>query len=298
MRAHTGRQQAPRDWILLGVPLAMVGIAGLLIASTQRQADYADWYHHWITAAGGIVLALGLERLPLQRLRPLLIRIYGVTVISLIAVRLIGTTALGAQRWISVGPLNVQPSEFAKIAAILLVAAVLSRHPVERPVDLLRPLGVIAIPWLLVFIQPDLGTSLVFGALMLTMLYWSGMPFEWVVLLLSPLATALISGLLPWALVIWIPLMAVLSYKALPWRRLAVIITLANPWPDGFDHPMALDERAEGLPARSSCALPGPIAGPTGWGLPPASEHRRNRCRWVVWDGFIARAAHQTAIHS
>ena len=227
MRARTGRQQAPRDWILLGVPLAMVGIAGLLIASTQRQADYADWYHHWITAAGGIVLALGLERLPLQRLRPLLIPIYGVTVISLIAVRLIGTTALGAQRWISVGPLNVQPSEFAKIAAILLVAAVLSRHPVERPVDLLRPLGVIAIPWLLVFIQPDLGTSLVFGALMLTMLYWSGMPFEWVVLLLSPLATALISGLLPWALVIWIPLMAVLAYKALPWRRLAVIITLA-----------------------------------------------------------------------
>lgn len=144
MRAHTGRQQAPRDWILLGIPLAMVGIAGLLIASTQRQADYADWYHHWITAAGGIVLALGLERLPLQRLRPLLIPIYGVTVISLIAVRLIGTTALGAQRWISVGPLNVQPSEFAKIAAILLVAAVLSRHPVERPVDLLRPLGVIA----------------------------------------------------------------------------------------------------------------------------------------------------------
>lgn len=227
MRAQPGRQQTPRDWILLGVPLAMVGLAGLLIASTQRQADYADWYHHWITAAGGIVLALGLERLPLQRLRPLLIPIYGVTVISLIAVRLIGTTALGAQRWISVGPLNVQPSEFAKIAAILLVAAVLSRHPVERPVDLLRPLGVIAIPWLLVFIQPDLGTSLVFGALMLTMLYWSGMPFEWVVLLLSPLATALISGLLPWALVIWIPLMAVLSYKALPWRRLAVIITLA-----------------------------------------------------------------------
>ena len=162
-----------------------------------------------------------------DRLRPLLIPIYGVTVISLIAVRLIGTTALGAQRWISVGPLNVQPSEFAKIAAILLVAAVLSRHPVERPVDLLRPLGVIAIPWLLVFIQPDLGTSLVFGALMLTMLYWSGMPFEWVVLLLSPLATALVSGLLPWALVIWIPLMAVLAYKALPWRRLAVIITLA-----------------------------------------------------------------------
>ena len=141
--------------------------------------------------------------------------------------RVVGTTALGAQRWISIGPVNVQPSEFAKVAAILLLGAVLARHPVERPVDLLRPLGVISIPWLLVFIQPDLGTSLVFGALMLTMLYWSGMPIEWVVLLLSPLLTALLSGLLPWGMAIWIPLMAVLAFRSLPWRRMAAAVTVA-----------------------------------------------------------------------
>jgi rod shape determining protein RodA len=58
---------------------------------------------------------------------------------SLVAVRLVGTTALGAQRWISIGGFHVQPSEFAKLAAILLLAGVLARHPVERPVDLLRP---------------------------------------------------------------------------------------------------------------------------------------------------------------
>jgi rod shape determining protein RodA len=205
----------------------MIAIAGVLIASTQRQADYADWYHHWITAAFGVLLALGLERLPLQRLRPLLVPVYALTVISLVAVRVIGTTALGAQRWISIGGVHVQPSEFAKIAAILLVAAVLSRHPVERPIDLMRPLGVIAVPWLLVFIQPDLGTSLVFGALMLTMLYWSGMPIEWVILLLSPLVTALLSGLLPWAMGIWIPLMVVVAYRSLPWKRMAATATLA-----------------------------------------------------------------------
>ena len=227
MRAQLGRQQASREWTLWGIPLAMVGIAGILIASTQRQADYADWYHHWITAAVGVLLALGLQRLPLQRLRPLLVPIYGLTVLSLIAVRLIGTTALGAQRWISIGPVHVQPSEFAKIAAILLVAAVLARHPVERPVDLLRPLGVISVPWLLVFIQPDLGTSLVFGALMLTMLYWAGMPFEWLFLLLAPLVTALLSGLVPWAMAVWLPLVAVVAYRSLPWPRLAAAISLA-----------------------------------------------------------------------
>jgi rod shape determining protein RodA len=205
----------------------MIAVAGILIASTQRQADYADWYHHWITAGVGVGIALVIARLSLLRLRPLLIPIYGLTVISLVAVRMIGTTALGAQRWISVGGVHVQPSEFAKLAAILLLAAVLDRHPVERPVDLLRPLGVISLPWLLVFIQPDLGTSLVFGALLLTMLYWSGMPFEWLVLLLSPLITALLAGLFPWGLAAWIPLTLGIAYRSLPWKRVAVALVLA-----------------------------------------------------------------------
>jgi len=205
----------------------MIGVAGILIASTQRQADYADWYHHWITAGVGVGIALLLARVSLLRLRPLLIPIYGLTVISLVAVRMIGTTALGAQRWISIGGVHVQPSEFAKLAAILLLAAVLDRHPVERPVDLLRPLGVISLPWLLVFIQPDLGTSLVFGALLLTMLYWSGMPFEWLVLLLSPLITALLAGLFPWGLAAWIPFTLGIAYRSLPWKKVALALVMA-----------------------------------------------------------------------
>lgn len=214
------------ELVLWAVPLAMVAISSLLILSTQRQADYADWFQHPITAGIGVLIALALAKLRLERLKPLLLPIYVATVISLIAVRVIGTSALGAQRWISIAGVNVQPSEFAKLSAILLLAAVLDRYPVERPVDLLRPLGVISIPWALVFIQPDLGTSLVFGALMLTMLYWSGMPFEWLVLLLAPLGTALISGLIPWALALWVPLMMLIAYRSLPWKRLASAVVL------------------------------------------------------------------------
>ena len=216
----------------------MIGVAGLLIASTQRQVNYANWYQHWITAGVGVIVALLLARVSLTKLRPLLAPIYGLTVISLVAVRMIGTTALGSQRWISVGGVHVQPSEFAKLAAILLLAAVLDRHPVERPVDFVRPLAVISLPWLLVFIQPDLGTSLVFGALLLTMLYWSGMPFEWLVLLLSPLMTALLAGLFPWGLAMWIPLTMVIAYRSLPWKRVALAFVtlvqgttaLITPW--------------------------------------------------------------------
>ena len=224
--------------MLWGVPLAFTLLAGVLIASTQRQANYADWYQHWITAAVGIGLALLLARLPLERLRPLQWPLFVAMVLSLIAVRLFGTSALGAQSWINIGGFYVQPSEFAKLAAILLLASVLSRFPVERPVDLLRPTATIALPWLLVFVQPDLGTSLVFGAVLLTMLYWAGMPLPWLVLMLSPVVTAVLSGVLPWALAAWIPLMGLLAWRSLPWRRIALGLVLtvqgvcaaATPW--------------------------------------------------------------------
>ena len=215
------------DWILWGVPLWLTVVAGILIASTQRQADYADWYQHWITAAVGLSLGLLVARTPLEQLRNLLWPIYGATIVSLVAVRFVGTSALGAQRWISIAGFHVQPSEFAKLGAILLLAGVLSRYPVERPVDLVRPIGLIGVPWVLVFIQPDLGTSLVYGAIVLVMLFWAGLPLPWLVLLLSPLLTAILAGAFPWALLVWIPLMAWLAWRSLPWKRVALAVASA-----------------------------------------------------------------------
>ena len=216
------------DWILWGIPLGLSTLAGILIASTQRQADYADWFQHWITAAVGVVLALLTSRLPMDRLRLVQWPLYGLTLASLLAVRLVGTSALGAQRWINIAGFHVQPSEFAKLAAIFLLAGVLSRYPVERPVDLLRPVALISLPWALVFIQPDLGTSLVFGAILLVMLFWAGLSASWLLLLVSPLITSILTGVAPWALALWIPLMARLAWQSLPWRRLglAVVTTI------------------------------------------------------------------------
>jgi rod shape determining protein RodA len=225
-RSHRHRL-ASIDWTLWGIPLALVGLAGVLIASTQRQADYADWYQHWVTGAVGLGVALLLARVPLQRLASVQWPIFMATVLSLVAVRLVGTTALGAQRWISIGGIHVQPSEFAKLAAILLLAGILARHPVERPVDLLRPTALISIPWLLVFIQPDLGTSLVFGCVLLVMLFWAGMPGPWLVLLLSPLISALVAGTWAWGLIAWVPFTAWLARSSLPWKRLAPPVVIA-----------------------------------------------------------------------
>lgn len=215
------------DWILWGVPLILCFLAGILIASTQRQADYADWYQHWITAAVGMVLALLAARLPMDRLQVAQWPIYILTNLSLVAVRFVGTSALGAQRWINIAGFHVQPSEFAKVAAILLLAGLLARYPVERPVDLLRPIALISVPWALVFLQPDLGTSLVYGAILLVMLFWAGLSGSWLIILLSPLVTAIISGVAPWGLAIWIPLMALLAWRSLPWKRIGLAVVTA-----------------------------------------------------------------------
>ena len=215
------------DKLLWWIPLAMIFVAGFLIASTQRQAGYADWYQHWITAAVGMVIALLLARVPLETITRWPWVIYGAMVASLIAVRLIGVSALGAQSWINIAGFNVQPSEFAKLGAILLLARVLSRYPVERPVDLLRPVALIGLPWLLVLVQPDLGSSLVFGAVLLVMMFWSGMPGAWVVLFMSPVVTSIVAGVLPWLLLAWVPWLAWLAWSSLPWKRIAVAAVLA-----------------------------------------------------------------------
>ena len=103
--------------------------------------------------------------------------LYAVNIVLLAAVLVLGRTSLGAQRWIALGPLGeFQPSEFAKLVIVITLA----KHLADRPGpygsirDLLPFLGHIALPMLLIFRQPDLGTALVYGAIFVGMLYAGG----------------------------------------------------------------------------------------------------------------------------
>ena len=55
----------------------------------------------------------------------------------------------------------------------------------------------------------------------IVMMYWSGMPLEWALLVFFTLATAVFAGLLPIALAVWIPVMGLMAYRSMPWKRLA-----------------------------------------------------------------------------
>lgn len=90
--------------------------------------------------------------------------LYIMNLLILLAVMFVGTSALGAQRWIQLGPITIQPSEFSKLIMIICLASLLSdRINKLDTVRSLLPIGLfIGIPFLLVLKQPDLGTSLVF----------------------------------------------------------------------------------------------------------------------------------------
>ena len=94
----------------------------------------------------------------------------------LLAVIFVGTSALGAQRWIQLGPITLQPSEFSKLLMIICMAKMLeSRYnKLDTFKSLVVPILYVGIPILLVFMQPDLGTSLVYIAIFVGMLFVSG----------------------------------------------------------------------------------------------------------------------------
>jgi len=204
------------DLIIWIVPFILVHLSCLLIASTQRNLGITDWYQHAIIAYIGYLFIYFIAQFPLQGLRKYVIQIYFLTTIALLYVNFSGTSALGAQRWLNFAGLYIQPSEFAKITLILVLASILDRKRFSDLSDLSKPLLVSFFPWILVFLQPDLGTSLVFGAILLGMLYWSGMPYEWAFIILATLVTGLLANLYQFGLFIWIPLIGFLSYKSLP----------------------------------------------------------------------------------
>lgn len=205
------------DWLLLMIVTSMTLFAGIIIRSTELSEGLTDWWQHWVIGGIGLLIVMILARWRYDNLIQWYWLIYLITNISLLAVMFMGTEALGAQRWITIGGFNIQPSEFAKIGAIITLAGVLHERTASTLPMMIKALAVIAVPWGIVFIQPDLGTSLVFGAITLGMLYWGNANPGWLVLLVSPLAAAILFNMSFPVWVIWVVAMGVIGWRTLPW---------------------------------------------------------------------------------
>ena len=158
--------------LLVSLTLSAFGILAVYVAGTEAQQAYAmnQALGFVLGVTGAIPLALIDYRFWQRYLRP----IYGLVILMLLSVIFIGTAAGGAQRWVDIGPVQVQPSEFAKLGIVIVLAGYFAERAVGEHTVFLKALGVLAVPALLVFMQPDLGTALVFGTLFFTMAYIAG----------------------------------------------------------------------------------------------------------------------------
>ncbi len=203
------------DWPMLGaaILLLLIGLATVYSATSVPGPHEGLWIRQLVS----LVLALGAAwvaaSLHYRAHDSLAYPLYGVSLLLLALVLVVGTSAFGAKRWLEMGPVRFQPSEIAKIATVFVLARRLS-HPkldLTRFRDWSLPLVIALVPFALVAREPDLGTSLSFPVILVSMYYWAGMPAATLLLGLSPGFTLVLSFLLsPRQVPFWVVLGVVL----------------------------------------------------------------------------------------
>ena len=224
------REWRDADPLLIAFPVLLMVLGGIAIYSSDFSAKRTEWWQHWAAGLVGLIVMFAIARFPYDRLLRLHWITYAITNFSLVLVLAIGTTALGAERWITIGSFNIQPSEFAKVGIIISLAAVMHDRPIQSPLDALKVAWVTVPPWILIFLQPNLGTALIFAAITIGMLYWAGASLGWLALIFSPIISAVLFSLYLPAWIAWVILMGVAAWISLPWFRIAstVIAVVVN----------------------------------------------------------------------
>ncbi len=153
----------------LAVACVLVTLIGLLfVRSATLHEPYAasEWRSQAVYAVVGIVVMIGTSFVDYHRWQRWAVPIYVITVLLLIFIAVKGHSALGAARWIQIGGFTFQPSEPAKVALAIVIAALLARGAYRTFWELAIPLAAVGLPALLILKQPDLGTTLVIGAIL------------------------------------------------------------------------------------------------------------------------------------
>jgi cell division protein FtsW len=181
-----------RRTVFLVVPVIMlliVGLGAMLSASSvisiRETGDHLFYIKRQIIWVGlGLAALVVFAKIPYRLYRQFAMPIFIVAVAGLIATLMFGDVRGGARRWIEVGPLTIQASEFAKIATVILLAAVLAKKDRllrQLPHFLLPVIAILGPVSVLLLLQPDFGTMLLIGAAAFAMLTASAAPLGFIV---------------------------------------------------------------------------------------------------------------------
>ncbi|MBN9587726.1 MAG: rod shape-determining protein RodA [Alphaproteobacteria bacterium] len=174
--------------------IVLIAIAGIAMLYSVAGGHFQPWALRQIGHFTlGLIVMLLAATIDIRMWMSLAYPAYGVALLLLIAVDVVGHVGLGAQRWISLGPLDLQPSELMKISLVLALSRYLHGKSVEevsKPVPLAIGLAMIAVPAIFVFLQPNLGTTLIIVADGCSLLFLAGLSWWWIAPTLAAVAAA------------------------------------------------------------------------------------------------------------
>ena len=149
---------------------AMLASLGVMTVFSAR----ADWQRQVVWVIAGAAIYVAATTFDYRRLRTVAPALYGGMMLMLVAVHLVGHTALGARRWLAVAGFPLEPSELSKLVLVIVLGAYLARTDRIGWRAFAGALGLAAAPACLVVTQPDLGTTLVLAAVTFGMLFLGG----------------------------------------------------------------------------------------------------------------------------
>jgi cell division protein FtsW len=208
--------------ILLGLGLVMVASSSVSIAERQLSDPLYYFWRQFSYSIVGLVAAFIAFKIPLkyvQKSGPVLM-VISLVLLAMVLIPGIGKEVNGSIRWLNLGIISLQVSEFVKLATVIYLAGYLVRHNEEVRTNLsgfLRPLGLIFIISLLLIFEPDFGAVAVIAMTAMGMLWLGGASFFQFILLLLTMGAAL-----------------TLAAVSSPYR-MERLTTFLNPWADPFD---------------------------------------------------------------
>lgn len=173
--------------------VALISVGLISIYSATYQTPMATYFtKQLVYAAVGSALFLISMYVPIHLLRASIPLMYGIALVLLVAVLIpgIGVKIHGQRCWISIGGFQFQPSEFAKLATLLMVGFYIAqrKRAFRGTGDLLKVIGIVVLPMMLVLLEKDAGTASVYAAMLLGVLLWIGVPLLIIYLLvLAPI---------------------------------------------------------------------------------------------------------------
>lgn len=204
--------------------LLTIGLIAVYSATSFTGNESTYFERQLIFSILGLIMMIGANFVPFRFIQRAAYPFYALTLFLLILVYFIGVKGFGAERWLEFGSIRIQPSELAKLSTILAVAKYLSNRDtsINKIKNFAIVFAIVMIPFLLIFKQPDLGTSLVFIAMLIPLLFWAGLKWFPLFLIISPLLTVL-SAFNNIILIIWFVIILGILY----FSRQKVLIVLS-----------------------------------------------------------------------